>query len=99
MDATCQTSQAALILSLIILLGGLQAVACGVWSQMLALARGHPGIKWFWIGFFLSAGGVVWASNLPDFYPDEQQCRRRSICSRLCAVVNGCADEEQAERE
>lgn len=94
MESILQHWEMGLLLPLIIGLTGVQAVACGAWAQILARARGYSGIKWFWVGFFLSAAGVIWADKLPALVAYERRCGRGFICSRLCAFVNGCHDNE-----
>ena len=79
-----------LLLLLTILLTGVQAVACGAWAQLLAQAKGHSAIKWFWLGFFLSAAGVICADNLPALITGGKRCSRGFLCSELCARVNRC---------
>ena len=96
MTPTVQSWELGLLLPLIILLAGLQAATCGAWAQILARARGHSGLKWFWLGFFLSVVGVIWASKLPDFFYGGE-CRRRNLCSGFCALVNGCNGNEPKE--
>ncbi len=43
-----------------------QAGVCGVLAQIIADSNGHPRVRWFWIGFFLSIVGVLWATKLRD---------------------------------